>query len=249
VYIAIRFWMTSFPSPLSKNENISLQNISEIVRTKQQELNNVHDMHIQQLEKVPNQISTYLSSFISLSLPPSLYHFSKGIDERNKLLADASRKFNLLRDDFQYNLTLLEARDLEINRLGQVELNLLHEIETKNNEMKILNQKFEKIQKKETENYQKYQTERSQTKKFLLELQEEAESLRWSTNEEMSQKQKEIETLKRDLYRERLERKDALEMQRIELIKTYESLLQTKDEDFVLKENEISQQVVLILIL
>jgi hypothetical protein len=201
-------------------------------------------MHIQQLEKVPNQISTYLSSFISLSLPPSLYHFSKGIDERNKLLADASRKFNLLRDDFQYNLTLLEARDLEINRLGQVELNLLHEIETKNNEMKILNQKFEKIQKKETENYQKYQTERSQTKKFLLELQEEAESLRWSTNEEMSQKQKEIETLKRDLYRERLERKDALEMQRIELIKTYESLLQTKDEDFVLKENEISQQVV-----
>jgi hypothetical protein len=206
-------------------------------------------MHIQQLEKVPNQISTYLSSFISLSLPPSLYHFSKGIDERNKLLADASRKFNLLRDDFQYNLTLLEARDLEINRLGQVELNLLHEIETKNNEMKILNQKFEKIQKKETENYQKYQTERSQTKKFLLELQEEAESLRWSTNEEMSQKQKEIETLKRDLYRERLERKDALEMQRIELIKTYESLLQTKDEDFVLKENEISQQVVLILIL
>jgi hypothetical protein len=240
--------MTSFPSPLSKNENISLQNISEIVRTKQQELNNVHDMHIQQLEKVPNQISTYLSSFISLSLPPSLYHFSKGIDERNKLLADASRKFNLLRDDFQYNLTLLEARDLEINRLGQVELNLLHEIETKNNEMKILNQKFEKIQKKETENYQKYQTERSQTKKFLLELQEEAESLRWSTNEEMSQKQKEIETLKRDLYRERLERKDALEMQRIELIKTYESLLQTKDEDFVLKENEISQQVVVILI-
>jgi hypothetical protein len=142
----------------------------------------------------------------------------------------------------------LEARDLEINRLGQVELNLLHEIETKNNEMKILNQKFEKIQKKETENYQKYQTERSQTKKFLLELQEEAESLRWSTNEEMSQKQKEIETLKRDLYRERLERKDALEMQRIELIKTYESLLQTKDEDFVLKENEISQQVVVILI-
>jgi hypothetical protein len=65
--------MTSFPSPLSKNENISLQNISEIVRTKQQELNNVHDMHIQQLEKVPNQISTYLSSFTSLSPSLSLY--------------------------------------------------------------------------------------------------------------------------------------------------------------------------------
>lgn len=142
-------------------------------------------------------------------------------------------------------MTLLEARDLEIDRLGQVEVNLIQEIETKNNEIKILNQKLEKIQMKEKENYQKSQTERSQTKKFLLELQEEAESLRWSTNEEMSQKQKEIDTLKRDLYRERLERKDALEMQRIELIKTYESLLQTKEEEFVLKENEISQQVVI----
>jgi hypothetical protein len=85
-----------------------------------------------------------------------------------------------------------------------VEVNLVQELETQRNEIRVLHQQMEKVQKKETENYQKYQTERSQTKKFLLELQEEAESLRWSTNEETSQKNKEIEGLKRDLYRERL---------------------------------------------
>jgi hypothetical protein len=69
-----------------------------------------------------------------------------------------------LKDDFQYNLTLLEARDVEIQRLSQVEINLLNEIEFKENEIKILTQKYDKLQVKETENYQKYQEERSKTK-------------------------------------------------------------------------------------
>lgn len=69
-----------------------------------------------------------------------------------------------MKDDFQYNLTLLEARDVEIQRLSQVEINLLNEIEFKENEIKILTQKYDKLQVKETENYQKYQEERSKTK-------------------------------------------------------------------------------------
>lgn len=77
---------------------------------------------------------------------------------------EASKKFNLLRDDFQYNLTLLEARDQEIQRLSQIEVNLLNDLEVKENEIKKLLQKIDKIQLKESENYQKYQAERSKTK-------------------------------------------------------------------------------------
>jgi hypothetical protein len=36
----------------SQNENISLQNISEIVKSKQRELNDIHDIQINQLEQV-----------------------------------------------------------------------------------------------------------------------------------------------------------------------------------------------------
>jgi hypothetical protein len=76
-----------------------------------------------------------------------------------------------------------------------------------------------------------------------LELQEEAESLRWSTNEETNQKNKEIEHLKVELHRAHLERKDALDVQRLELTRTYEALLQSKEDEFLQKESEISQQV------
>ena len=60
----------------------------------------------------------------------------------------------------------------------------------------------------------------------------------------MNQKNKEIEYLKGELHRSHLERKDALDIQRLELTKTYEALLQSKDDEFLQKENEISQQVV-----
>lgn len=56
-------------------------------------------------------------------------------------------------------------------------------------------------------------------------------------------KNKEIEYLKSELHRTHLERKEALDMQRNELTKTYEALLSSKDEEFLEKEKEISQQV------
>lgn len=74
-------------------------------------------------------------------------------------------------------------------------------------------------------------------------MQEEAESLRWSTNEDMNMKNKEIEHLKLEIHRAHLERKEALDIQRNELTTTYEALLEKKDQEFFEKENEISQQV------
>jgi preprotein translocase subunit SecF len=151
---------------LSKTENITLENISDLVRSKQQELNNFHDLQIQQLEKVIDISSSILSFYFVLFIFSFLSLVTQGIDDRNKLLSEASRKFNLLKDDFQYNLTLLEARDVEIQRLSQVEVNLLNEIEFKENEIKILAQKYDKLQTKERENYHKYQEERSKTKVY-----------------------------------------------------------------------------------
>lgn len=85
------------------------------------------------------------------------------MEDRNHLLAEAARKFNLLRDDFQFNLTLLEARDNEIIRLNQVEQNLLADLETKEREIKTMFLKIEKLQTKEAENYEKHQHEKNKT--------------------------------------------------------------------------------------
>ncbi len=39
------------------------------------------------------------------------------IAERDELLIESSRRFELLKEDFRYNLALIEARDVELERL------------------------------------------------------------------------------------------------------------------------------------
>ncbi len=162
------------------------------------------------------------------------------------MLSEASRKFNLLRDDFQYNLTLLEARDTEIARLGQVELNLLQEIEAKQAENKTLFSKIEKLQAKEADQYQRSQQEKNQTKKLLIELKEEIESLRWSTNEEILLKTKEIASLQSELTHSHLTRQEALDSQRQELTQTYEKIIENIEKESREKEQYISEQIALL---
>ena len=78
------------------------------------------------------------------------------IEERDGLLQESTRRFNLLREDFQYNLSLLEARDKEIARLNQVEVKLEACEQEKNNQAK----RIETLMMKECEAAEKSQKEK-----------------------------------------------------------------------------------------
>ena len=69
----------------------SSNDITQLIRIKERELHDIHDLRCSQLEKL--------------------------LAERDNILLDCSRKFEQLKDDFTFNLTLLEARDQEIRRL------------------------------------------------------------------------------------------------------------------------------------
>ena len=68
-----------------------INEISQLIRIKERELHEIHDIRCSQLEKL--------------------------VVERDELLVKSSQRFEQLRDDFKYNLALLEARDNEIIRL------------------------------------------------------------------------------------------------------------------------------------
>ena len=86
------------------------------------------------------------------------------IDERDKLIADASKRFSLLKDDFQYNLTLLEARDAEISRLNSVESTLRSEIEEIDSEKMGLSNRLNDILKKDMDRAKKHRHDKDKTK-------------------------------------------------------------------------------------
>lgn len=59
----------------------------------------------------------------------------------------------------------------------------------------------------------------------------------------MMLRNKEIEHLKGELNKSHIERKDALELQRVELTSTFENLLKEREQEFYEKEKEIAEQV------
>lgn len=65
-----------------------------MIRSKERELHDIHDLRCASLERL--------------------------VSERDALLLEHSQRFDQLKEDFAYNLALIEARDAEIARLEKV---------------------------------------------------------------------------------------------------------------------------------
>lgn len=83
----------TMPGPLLATHG-QLADLSEKIRVGQRDLEHMQKLEVMQLRSA--------------------------LDDRDKALVEAGQRFELLKDDFQYNLKLIEARDKEIERLDQI---------------------------------------------------------------------------------------------------------------------------------
>lgn len=121
--------------PLSSG---SYGQMSEIIRAKERELQQIQDMRNAQLEAM--------------------------ILERDKLLLESSKRYEQLKEDFQYNLTLIEARDQEIERLegsAQQSERVCEELQL---QVRSLSARLEALQQKEVERLQKMDSDKQNNK-------------------------------------------------------------------------------------
>lgn len=95
--------------------------LSEIIRVKERELHDINELRYERLEV--------------------------NLLEKEKLIFDFIKRFDALKDDFQYNLTLLDARDHEIIRLEQIIENLTKEFEIKKHDNQQLLKKLDQFEK------------------------------------------------------------------------------------------------------
>jgi chromosome segregation ATPase len=109
----------------------SLNDISHIIRIKEKELHEIHDQRCGQLEQL--------------------------VSERDSLLIESSKRFEQLRDDFQYNLSLLEARDQEIERLEGHIQKINSELGINDAEKRSLKGRVDILEIKETERFKKHE--------------------------------------------------------------------------------------------
>lgn len=66
-------------------------------------------------------------------------------------MQESSKRFSQLREDFKYNLSLLEARDGEIKRLESVSNTLNSHVQTLQTEKISVMHRLEKLQSREQE--------------------------------------------------------------------------------------------------
>eukprot|EP01031_Cornospumella_fuschlensis_P033287 gene33287-40270_t len=191
--------------------------MTDLIRLKEKELHQFQDIRNSQLEAM--------------------------IAEKDKKIQEMKQKFELLKDDFQYNLQLIEARDKEIEKLDL----LVKTTQKKNDELeqrvKGLNNKIDHLQLKEAERTEKLEQDKLMHKRVLDELKAVIESMQWSADEEIKTKSQEIERLKNEMFQLNRLKEEALESQRKDLTATFEAIIQNREESFQEKESEIASQI------
>jgi chromosome segregation ATPase len=132
---------SSSPWQQQSSSNNNFSHVTEIIRAKERELHHFQDLRNAQLESI--------------------------IAEKEKLMLETRQKFELLKDDFQYNLKLIEARDKEIERLEQtikVHVKRGDELEQK---VRSLNAKIDSLQLKDTERQEKIEQDKIMQKVYV----------------------------------------------------------------------------------
>ncbi len=88
----------------------------------------------------------------------------QAIIERDKTIQESSKRFSQLRDDFKYNLSLLEARDQEIKRLEGLSAALSNDYQVIKAEKIALTQRVDKLLTKEANRKEKSRNDISSQK-------------------------------------------------------------------------------------
>jgi DNA repair ATPase RecN len=112
-----------------------INNITNVIRTKDRELQKIQDLRFSQLEKT--------------------------IEERDQLLLESCRRFERLKNHFQYNLRLLEARDREISRMESILEKHGRDREEVDQQVRNLLSRIDCMEKMDKERTEKFEQEKT----------------------------------------------------------------------------------------
>lgn len=182
------------------------------------------------------------------------------IKEKDAEISMFIKQFETVKDDFGYNLKLLDARDDEIKRLSGLIMELKNKNHTMESDIQNMSSQIHSLLQHEKEMREKKLIETATNKviqlsivdvvslyvvfqQLLKELSEEMESLRWTMNDEINAKNREVDQLRHDIKICQMQRDDALESQRLDLTNTFEGILTQRENEFHQIEKQINSQV------
>jgi len=206
----------SYLVPLSPNKNIPGTNIRTLIAQKEKELSDINEYRVKTLEEA--------------------------LLAKEKELSDQRRKFTKLKEDFQYNLKLLEDRDSELERYDTAFDNLKSVVRDRDIEVTELKVQVAELQSQVNQEASKLTEEQRHHEEKIAEIREQLESTRWARDEELRKQRDEFEPIKRDLQRKLRDKEDEVDAQRKDMAAAFDELTRKREMEIGKREEELQSK-------
>ena len=191
--------------------------LRELIMTKEKELHDINEYRIVQLEAL--------------------------VRERDTALGDAHTKLVKLKDDFGYNLRLIEERDAELATYDtsfQAAKASLRDKEVQLSEARMQLAEREGAYKEEQK---RLGEQEAFWQAKLKDARDELDGARWSMEQEMRRARDEADAMRRDLQRQQRERDEDLDAQRREISGTFDEVMRQRDLEARSRDDALRAQL------
>ncbi|XP_070187035.1 coiled-coil domain-containing protein 57-like isoform X2 [Littorina saxatilis] len=165
------------------------------------------------------------------------------LSEKDRQLSQQTAKFQKLKEDFKYNLKLLEERDQELERYDLAFTDVKAQLNVRNAEVSELQIKLDDTKKLQQREQQARDELHASYQQRLREKQAEIEAFKNAKNGELQQERNEFDSLRRTLQRQLTELQAELEKQRQELSMEFEDAMKKREHEFRAQVDEMNAKV------
>ncbi|XP_072882176.1 coiled-coil domain-containing protein 57 isoform X2 [Hemitrygon akajei] len=158
-------------------------------------------------------------------------------------LKEEQEKFNILKEDFMFNLRVLEERDRDLERYDAVFAQLKVTESCKQAEISELQIEIDKLQNIVAKEMKTREELQFQYQQQLKAHQLEIEKIRSSKDSKINGQQEEYAKLKQELERKVQEVEGQLALQKQELLAEFDAEMRHREHDFTLRRDEMNNVV------
>uniref|UniRef100_A0A8B9L663 Coiled-coil domain containing 57 n=1 Tax=Astyanax mexicanus TaxID=7994 RepID=A0A8B9L663_ASTMX len=163
--------------------------------------------------------------------------------EATSQLFSQRERFSQLRDDFQYNLRVLEERDRELEVYDAMAVQVRTEESARHEELSELRIQVARLQETIGEERRQNQDLQAQYQKRGVEHRLQLERIQSVKEDEIQKLREENEALKRDLQRRIQESEGELALQKQEMMADFDSEMRKREHEFNLRLDEMHNVV------
>jgi hypothetical protein len=186
-------------------------NIRSLILSKEKELHDINEYRIRTLEHL--------------------------LGERDATCSELNSKITKLKEDFQYNLKLIEGRDAELERYDATFAEVKKVVRDRDVELSEIKIQLADAQAASQQSAAKVLKTDSYYKTKLQELREQLESARWASEEEKHKMTEQFQAAKLELERKAQEREQLLDEQRRQMSESFDELMKRREDEAKLRED------------